>query len=60
MSKLNFCIVIPVYNEEEIIKDIIKKALKFSNPYKSTILLINDGSTDSTGKILSTIKNLND
>tara|TARA_Y100000590_G_scaffold469367_1_gene656528 strand:- start:1488 stop:2180 length:693 start_codon:yes stop_codon:yes gene_type:complete len=57
MSKLNFCIVIPVYNEEEIIKDIIKKALKFSNPYKSAILLINDGSTDSTGKILSTIKN---
>jgi len=57
MSKLNFCIVIPVYNEEEIIKDIIKKALKFSRSYKSVVLLINDGSTDSTKKILSTIKN---
>jgi len=56
MSKLNFCIVIPVFNEEEIIKSIIQKAIKFSKPYKSKILIINDGSNDSTKKILSQIK----
>ena len=57
MAKLNFCIVIPIFNEEEIVLDIINKALIFAKGYKSKIILINDGSNDSTKKILSKIKN---
>ena len=57
MGKLNFCIVIPIFNEEEIVLDIINKALIFAKGYKSKIILINDGSNDSTKKILSKIKN---
>ena len=50
MPKLDFCIVIPVYNEEKIILDTISKALKFSKKYSSKIIIVNDGSTDSTKK----------
>ena len=57
MSKLDFCIVIPVFNEEKIIQNIINKALKFSDKYKFKIVIINDGSTDLTKKILSKIRN---
>ena len=57
MSKLDFCIVIPVYNEEKIILNTINKALKFSKKYNFRIIIINDGSKDSTEKILSKIKN---
>lgn len=56
MSKLDFCIIIPVFNEEKIILDVIDKALKFSKNYKFKIIMVNDGSTDSTKKVLSKIK----
>ena len=57
MSKFNFCIIIPVYNEEEIVLDIIRKALFFTKRHKSKVIIINDGSNDSTKKILSRVKN---
>jgi len=57
MSKLDFCIVIPAYNEEKIILNTINKALKFSKKYNFKIIIVNDGSSDSTKKILSKIKN---
>ena len=56
MSKLNLCIIIPIYNEEEILHNIIKKALNFSKNLKSKIIFVNDGSTDSSKKILSKVK----
>ena len=57
MLKFNLCIVIPVYNEEEILHDIIDKALIFSKKFKSKIIFVNDNSTDSSKKILSKVKN---
>ena len=57
MSKLMFCIIIPVYNEEEIILNVISKALKFIKNTNSKILIINDGSKDDTKKKLNKIKN---
>ncbi|NQV77998.1 MAG: glycosyltransferase, partial [Lutibacter sp.] len=47
-------VIIPGYNEEEIIRDSIlrvEKELSYLNrPYE--ILIVNDGSTDKTGIIL--------
>ena len=57
MSKLTYCIVIPVYNEEEIILNVISQVLKFFKNTHSKILIINDGSRDSTKKKLDKIKN---
>ena len=57
MPKLDFCIVIPVYNEEKIILNTINKALKFLKEYNSKIIIVNDGSNDSSKKILSRIRN---
>lgn len=57
MSKISYCIIIPVYNEEEIILNVISKTLKFFKNTKSKILIINDGSKDSTKKKLDKIKN---
>ena len=56
MTKKTFCIIVPVYNEEEIILDIISKGLKFVKKYKAKIIVINDGSKDSTKKKLDKIK----
>ena len=56
MSKLSFCIIIPVYNEEEIILKVISKALNFIKNTNSKILIINDGSKDNTRKKLDKIK----
>ncbi len=56
MSKLTYCIIIPVYNEEEIIIKVITKALNYFKNTNSKILIINDGSKDNTKKKLDEIK----
>jgi len=48
LPKHNIVILIPCYNEEKTIKKVFKKTSKFA-----TVLIIDDGSTDSTKKILS-------
>ncbi len=51
MKKL--LIVLPAYNEAQIIKKVILELKKFLKDlkYQSTIVVINDGSTDKTAKI---------
>ena len=50
-------IVIPAYNEEKNIKDCIKSVLNSNYPkHKLEIILVDDGSTDSTLKILKKYK----
>ena len=44
-------IIIPIYNEEKIIKKLLKKVNSI-NKIKKEIIVINDGSTDNTLKIL--------
>ncbi len=53
-------IIIPVYNEEEVIKDVIQRVINFLNKYnyENEIIVVNDGSTDKTGLILENFKNL--
>ncbi|OGG23937.1 hypothetical protein A3A79_01920 [Candidatus Gottesmanbacteria bacterium RIFCSPLOWO2_01_FULL_43_11b] len=55
--KLSF--IIPTYNDEKTIRDVIAEADKIGRDTFShyEILVINDGSFDKTGEILATIKN---
>ena len=54
-NKLELILVIPVFNEEQIIKTVIKKWLKTIKKINSKIIIINDGSTDKTKKIIQSI-----
>ena len=49
-------IVVPVFNEQETIKKILEKIRK--TKYRKEIIVVNDGSSDSTGKILKNEKKI--
>ena len=57
MKKLN--IVIPVFNEEKNIKIIIEKLFSLNLKYKTEIIIIDDGSTDKTFKIIKELSKKN-
>lgn len=46
------CIIIPAYNEEDVISDVLKKSLRNfkKSPHKIDIVVIDDNSTDQTAK----------
>ncbi len=51
----NLSIIVPVFNEEHSVENVIKKLLSsFPN---SQIIVVNDGSTDSTGSLLRKYEN---
>ncbi|HEY5600878.1 MAG TPA: glycosyltransferase family 2 protein [Patescibacteria group bacterium] len=54
-EKIFVSIIVPVYNEEKTIGEIIKriKNVKYSKNFE--IIVVNDGSTDNTAKILQSI-----
>ena len=52
----NLIIVMPVYNEDQIIKEVIFDWLKIAKKYKGNLLVINDGSKDKTKDIINKIK----
>ncbi len=47
--KLNACVLIPTYNNEKTLEKVIRDVLLFTD----RIIVVNDGSTDSTEKILA-------
>ena len=53
MDKLDFSIIIPLYNQEKYIEKCLNSALSqdFRGSYE--IIVINDGSTDKSEKILN-------
>jgi len=55
-NNLDLILVMPVYNEEKIIKEVIKTWLKALAKIKFKLILVNDGSDDNTKKIISLIK----
>ena len=53
-------VIIPVYNEADNVKFLIKKITDCLKDYKYEVLFINDGSTDNTEKIIEEIIKLDD
>lgn len=54
ITDLNVCIIIPTYNNERTLKRVIDGVLEYSN----NIIVVNDGSTDTTKHILETYSSL--
>lgn len=55
MKSEKLSVIIPTFNEENIIKKVIKDWIKATKKINSKIIVINDGSTDQTLKILKKI-----
>lgn len=51
-------VIIPVYNEEKTIQEIINRIKTVKLSLSKEIIVVNDGSTDKTKQILSKIKNV--
>jgi glycosyltransferase involved in cell wall biosynthesis len=51
LDNLNACVIVPTYNNEKTLQRVITEIQAYSN----TIIVVNDGSTDATASILSTI-----
>ena len=54
ITDLNVCVIIPTYNNERTLKRVINGVLEYSN----NIIVVNDGSTDSTKEILESYPSL--
>lgn len=52
MDKHKLTVVLPVYNEEENIKNVIDSLIEYSEGKSWKIVVVNDGSTDNTKEIL--------
>lgn len=48
IDALSLCVIVPTYNNEKTLRRVLDSLL----PYTSKIIVVNDGSTDSTAKIL--------
>lgn len=51
-------IIIPVFNEESVIENVIKNVKNMSYPRKKEIIVVDDGSTDRTWDIIKNIKGI--
>lgn len=52
MGNIDLSIIIPVYNSESLIKKCLESLINQKTKYKYNIILINDGSTDNSLRIL--------
>ena len=53
---MNYSLIIPIYNEEKTLHELLFQLKKFSDIFE--IIIINDGSTDNSKKILSSQKHI--
>jgi glycosyltransferase involved in cell wall biosynthesis len=54
MNQLKICVIVPTYNNHKTLKRVLDSVLQ----YTSNIIVVNDGSTDATAKILGDYGNL--
>lgn len=52
---MKLSILMPVYNEEELIADALKQALAVEYPCEIELVVVDDGSRDGTGEILGRV-----
>lgn len=52
----NISVLLPAHNEEDVIEETINSILNSDYPGKIEIIVINDGSTDNTAKIVKTMQ----
>jgi glycosyltransferase involved in cell wall biosynthesis len=59
-QNFKFSIIIPVYNEEKAVKNVLEELKTYLNEknYQAEIIVVNDGPTDTTNKILKKTKNI--
>jgi len=57
---MKFSIIIPIYNEEKAIKEVLIELNNYlqNKNFQTEIIVVNDGSTDQTKKILNGIDNI--
>lgn len=53
ITTLNCCVIIPTYNNEKTIENVIQNVLEYTN----NLIVVNDGATDSTPDILKKFEN---
>ena len=53
---MKISIIIPVFNEEKTISRVLKKILNLKLIWKKEVIVVNDGSTDNTLKIIKKFK----
>ncbi len=58
MSTTKISIVIPVYNEQRAVRETIETVKKVMKGKSYEIIAVNDGSRDSSGQVLDTIKGI--
>ena len=53
----SFCVIIPMYNEEGAAETCVRRVCSALQvvPYRSALIIVNDGSLDRTGEILSAL-----
>lgn len=54
LDSINFCVIVPTYNNPKTLKKVLDSILDFTN----NIIIVNDGSTDSTSEILKDFSSL--
>ena len=57
--RMKLSILMPVYNEERTVAQAIASVLNASYPCEFELIIVDDGSSDSTGKILRTLRHPN-
>jgi len=59
-QKINFSVIIPVFNEEQAIGKVVTDLKKYLSreKYNYEIIVVNDASTDKTGKILNNLSGI--
>lgn len=48
MNEIKVSIIIPAYNEENTIKNVVDELINYNFPFNFEIIIVNDGSTDKT------------
>ena len=55
-NRIQLSIIIPVFNEENFLDKLFKELVQYFNNEDTEVIIIDDGSTDSSNKIINKFK----